>query len=680
MLSERPATTAVPRYAMTNVNDDILELDHEHQPWKGVVQTLYREFQRFDDERALLRAIDKAILADETPSKHLLEEVFRGAVAAISRIYQLAQPGECYVYTGNSLEALQGGDGVLPQELPVSAAVAAVVNADHRSARTPLLLEREEASDGLFDVLLRAETILLLPLRPNIDDLLGLIIFASDRPSLASELSQRAFQDSALALGHQLAIAYNHWLRTSHAALMAKLWDVFLSKQLGPTKCFAELAKMVPAFLPDFGPLALPTPPEVQLLILERSDSEEPLYLTIRATTGAESQITKIDIADSISGLLIERSASEMRAFCDDPTGPEWKDRYKNYLGGGTTDPIRTELVVRLTTPGDGDNERLVGVLNLESKELDAFNVHHQSAAMQLATQIGPMADVFEERIKHNAIMHKSVTSTTSNYLDSLAEIFQHGIKTPLLSLRADIDLLKGVSAGPLHSVVESAASSAVTTEQLELMDDALDRLLDEQDQVAVFTRAFAADISGFGDSGNYDLAALVEQTVRLAEQSHLARGTHKARIEFADSQEAPAYCSPLIKQHLFSLFTNAIYSIDEAREDDPSREGHIVVTLAEAPVPEDSKEIELNRMWLLKVRDNGVGVTPEQLQRLRGFQPKVRFRKSPGQGFGLLATQRYIRSIGGWIDLFGGSGYFEVSLTIERYNEKVHGPISTAN
>jgi len=58
--------------------------------------------------------------------------------------------------------------------------------------------------------------------------------------------------------------------------------------------------------------------------------------------------------------------------------------------------------------------------------------------------------------------------------------------------------------------------------------------------------------------------------------------------------------------------------------------------------------------------------VQPDQLDRLKHFEPGLRFRKDQGTGSGLVAAQRFISSIGGRIELDSVLGdFFEVVLHV---------------
>jgi signal transduction histidine kinase len=111
------------------------------------------------------------------------------------------------------------------------------------------------------------------------------------------------------------------------------------------------------------------------------------------------------------------------------------------------------------------------------------------------------------------------------------------------------------------------------------------------------------------------------------------------------------------------------VLAIQKRREEDPS-EGVISIAITKESPPPD-QEVLLNTAWVVSIRDNGHGVTAEQLAELNRFDPGTRFRQDHGQGLGLVAAQRYIASIGGRIELKSEfTKFFEVVLQFDEGEE----------
>jgi signal transduction histidine kinase len=646
--------------------------------WRRNIRDLYESFQRTDAELTLLREIDRSIVSQLDGEKSV-EDVFTGSLAQLARNYRLHEPGRCYVYVGAELLPLlteKDGDG----EVSVLNTPEAIERFAREPGSSAIVLARGEGEDDLFSQLSDANTVLLQPIYEANDQLFAVVLFADAELSQGSRLSDPELGESVQTVARQLSIAYTHFLRAEQEKRSRELWDLFIKSDLAPTRCFKLLAGMAGGIFPTFGPLRLEKKPEIQILVLEHAKDGTALFLTIRGTTGDEPVITKIKIDESISGLLVKKSVDELPFFCDDPRKEEYRGVYKSYLGQEAGTEIKTELAVRLVAP----NGRLVGVLNIESGIENAFNIHHQAAILEFAERTARMVEVFEERIDHNRIMQLSVSSVTSKYLDSLAGIFRHGVASPLLAFKGDVEVARRIldeKIQPQLAALEGPStepSGSALTDGFGKLSEAIDALGEEYDQVREFTRDFGDEISGFGDTGRFDLRKLINETVSLAKRSYLTKAEEKIVITIEGAEPAYAFCSRLFKQHFFSLLTNAIYSLQERATDEPGN-GEVKITIEPYTEANESQEVDLNRRWLVKVRDNGNGVDERTLAKVREFEPGGHYRKgTDGQGLGLVAMQRYMGSIGGWIKLDSKQGeFFEVSLLFDEYSDDIHGPLS---
>jgi signal transduction histidine kinase len=645
--------------------------------WRRSLRDLYNSFERSDRQLELLRSIDRSIVDQlyagltREASAAALEKVFSDSLEQLTSIHQLNEPGRCYVYVGDELLPLAASGASEPQ-LPVLKTPKIVQSLiDRPGGEEALVIARGEGNDDLFDQLDDARTVLVQPVYEG-ENLFAVLVFPDDIERHGSRLVEPEVETSVDTVARQLAIAYSHYRRAEEEKQSSELWRLFIDSNLAPTACFQKLAQIARTAYLGFGPLKLSQDPEVQILTVEyASENKDPLFLTIRGTTGEEPVNTKIKIDLSISGFLVRKDSEELPLFCDDPTKSEYGDIYRSYLGKEVGSPIRTELAVRLVAP-DGN---MVGVLNFESGIENAFNLRHRVAILDFADRVARMVQVFEDRIEHNRIMQLSVSSVTSNYLDSLAGIFRHGIASPLLAIRGEIDAVDWIVAERLRPAENGNGELSADIENL---GEALTNLDAAYGQLREYATDFGEEISGFGASGCFDLHELIEETVSLARRSYLAKAETKIAIRVGGVTFAPAFCTRLFKQHFFSVLTNAIYSLREKATTERG-ERHINVTIERHEGKDASQEVELNTGWLIRVRDDGVGVDEETLQDLREFRPGTHRRKElPGTGLGLAAMQRYMGSVGGWIELDGKEGeFFEVRLLLDEYREEVHGPMS---
>jgi len=481
------------------------------------------------------------------------------------------------------------------------------------------------------------------------------------------------------ALTSQLTIAYRQFERARFHSELHGLWADFLSVNLAPTTCFRSLAKRIPRFLPAFGPLGVDSSPKTQILMLPDNspDAPPPEHLVIRGTTGHEHSGTRVAIGRSISGLLIIEPARQL--FCDDPTARPYRHLYRNYFGN-SEHKARTELAVRMNLRG-----RCVGIINVESKLKNAFPELHRQTLLELASTFGQFAVVLEQRLTMNTEMQNSVATSTRNYLDALASTFRHGIATPLAAQRLDTDLLakqidRAQSATTLIVGARGSASklrglTKELSQQFKKMRASQGRIFASRNETARFSGDFVDDIAGYADEGQLVLREIVDAAIQLVDNCLLGGKARHTRISVTrdvSSTTTRIYCSTLIKQHLYSIFHNAVDAINERMKTDDTP-GQITVRISQEDIPE-GQEQRLNKAWVVRIRDNGAGVSKEQLAELQKFDPGTTF-KGNGHGYGLTAAQRYVASIGGRIELDSIRGkFFEVALYLDEYKPAIHG------
>lgn len=655
-------------------------MQENQRPWERMIRDLHHGFSLLDREIELLRDIDQTILdysRNVTPRS--LENLFLESISRFSHIHHTDAPLLCYVYLGRELALLHNEEGsrpLYPMRIGISTAFDPLLKpaVDGRVIQ-PVFVSEE--SDQLFTLFPGARTILLCPMYSS--SLLSVFLLADNHSPEGSYLKDPDFGRSVVTLIQQLAIAYTHYDHALQHQRIRELWDTFLKFELSPTKCFEQLARWVPSFLPTFGPLRFPgLPPEIQVLTLVQ-DAGQQQHLVIRGTTGREHAGTRIAIDGSICGSLVENE--KLPYFCDDPTKTDYIARYKNYLGHEKK--IRTELVVRLMR-----DEQLVGVLNLESEIENAFNKHHIDAILALSKIVAPIVTVLERRLGMNTLMQASVTSSTARYLEGLASVFGHASRTPLLDLKANIQFASGLIGEDIKMGIQRADTSASAgkkdklnsvlrevSDKLTQTEAALARLDAIQSQISTYTKDFVNDINSYAKSGPMNLRDILEATVKLAKAAIITKLGKNIRIEFPKNEAAPepgVFCSTLLKQHVYSILHNAILSIQDRLESDPSP-GIISIEIFEYSPP-NSQEVKLNKSWAVRIRDNGCGATSEQLENLKRFQPGIRYRGSSGEGHGLTAVQRYMASIDGRIDLDASPGkHFEVVLHFPEYRPESH-------
>lgn len=618
---------------------------------------------------ALLMAIDRAILEiNESTDDEEIEDIFLESLSKFAHIHGLARPPACFAFMGSDFRSLdedrRAGGGAC---VPVTRSLAELIEFSTPSGAR--LIEHGEDPD-LFDALGAAGALLVSPIyTPGRHPLCVLVAWSVEEE--CAQLRQCHVRQAFDALTQQLSIAYRQFERVRFHARLHDLWAEFLDQNLSPSTCFQSLAKAIPGFLPTFGPINLAeASPETQILMIERPEGARE-HLVIRGTTGSEHGGTRIDVDRSISGLLVTEPHRPF--FCADPTLPEYRGRYRRYLGD-LRHPTRTELAVRMEF-----GDRNLGVINIESARENAFSYLHQQTLLELAATFGRFAAVLEQRLAMNTSMQNSVATSTKNYLDALAQTYRHGIKTPLVSLRTDTDTFS-LQLALAGRIIERAAKppppeigqiAAPMAEMRQIQR----RLSYQRNKIAHYSEDFIDGISGYANLGRMVLRELVDSAIQLADNSLLKERARYIRIRVtkdASGRDTEIFCSTLMKQHFYSIFHNAVDAI-KARMLADERPGRITVRIVEEEIPEDQEE-RLNKTWIVFIRDNGGGVTDAQLDALRRFEPGTTF-KGGGNGHGLTAAQRYVTSIGGRIELNSARGkFFETAIYFQSYEPAIHG------
>ena len=190
----------------------------------------------------------------------------------------------------------------------------------------------------------------------------------------------------------------------------------------------------------------------------------------------------------------------------------------------------------------------------------------------------------------------------------------------------------------PLRTVCSYAQllqRSASETERQEfagIIVDSVTRMGALLDGLLVFARM------DFDESpGPVELRHSVEKAIQNLEQAVKESG---ARILFD-----PLPVVQGSESHLIELFQNLI--------------GNAIKYRSEAPVEVRISSEPFEREWLIKVRDNGVGIPPEYHDQIFGLFKRLHGRDIPGTGIGLAICKKIVEGLGGqiWVESEPGRG-----------------------
>lgn len=202
--------------------------------------------------------------------------------------------------------------------------------------------------------------------------------------------------------------------------------------------------------------------------------------------------------------------------------------------------------------------------------------------------------------------------------LRGYADIVAHDLREPIANMALLVRLLGQSADGPPRADV------------LQLLRDGIERAQELIDAVLLYAR--------LGEL-RCERVALDELMAQVAEDLRSSLEEAGATVELGELPEVD--CDPRqLRRVLQNLVGNAV----KFRSDAPPR--------IEVSALRDSEE------WVVTVRDNGVGVGPEQTIRIFGMFSRLE-SKADGMGIGLAVCRRVVEAHGGriWVEPAEGGG-----------------------
>jgi signal transduction histidine kinase len=150
--------------------------------------------------------------------------------------------------------------------------------------------------------------------------------------------------------------------------------------------------------------------------------------------------------------------------------------------------------------------------------------------------------------------------------------------------------------------------------------------------------------------------------------------------IDTDQIEDIPIFCSPMLKQHIYNLVNNSLYSIEKRIASGDRRAGYVKISVKNESETDRRKEVNYNQRCLLSIWDNGLGVSEDLLGRLRQFRYGVSTKLADGgSGYGLYAAHEYVVNMLGVMQLDSVQGqYFQVKIWLDRYVPEIHDVLVT--
>lgn len=627
--------------------------------WLPQIHNMYRYFERYDAQMEVLREVDQAMRNNVHPEGLILD--------VARKIEKMTHASTCYfaMSSGEYYWPIEDNDGdksfpigPIPNEIYESADIEDAPLRSIILSKTPYEFVGKTNPKSLLFVPVHSkedsQTNLIMSVKAKVPStLIGILVLESPLENPYGLPIDSGFLKT---LAGQIANAFHFHKEFKVHRVMSEILVTFFDSGLKPSDCLRILAKKASSYLPNYGPFKF-IEPEVQVLFYDgglNGNDEQKNYLTIKATSEDKQwTIERVSVKESVCGTLVDNPLLE-HYLCD----PRQEQNYNWYLGKHENKEMKTELAIPLKF-----ETKLIGVLNLETEQANAFKEIHIEAGKEFAKLIENWIYVIKNRIEKDMQRQDATTEAVENYIKSWMQAVAHDIKNDLNKITLRIDDAKKIM---------DSNGVAITGEAVIVSQDLL-KAKNNCDALGNNVDSLVSDIVHISKRGANSINNLLRETVfvfEMANREDINKGV--IQVCFDPIRDWDVYCSPGIKLHFYEFMQNSYYWL-KTKSLSADNPGIITVNVREIDQDQGKKEAakKLNTRVEVIIRDNGPGINANDLKKIQLLElGQTRRKENGGSGFGLFAAKEYLSTVKGWLSLDSSEGvFFEVKTVLEIYD-----------